>query len=372
MNGKKRKKSVKHVALFSVEQCRAIRRRLLSWYERHKRDLPWRRREGDGYAQMVAEFMLQQTQVSTVIDYYQRFLKRFPTVRALARANRDEVMALWSGLGYYSRARNLHAAAGRIVDEYRGVVPSEVEELMKLPGIGRYTAGAIASIAYDRPAPVLDGNVVRVFMRLMAIDDDPKSPALHKHLWAVAEALLPVRRCGDFNQGLMELGAMVCMPRSPNCPKCPLRGQCRAYQEDLTGRIPPVAKRTRVLPAAMVIAAVRHGEKLLFVQRPSSGLWASLWELPSEPVTEGEPLQSARQRLRQRLPAGCRLSTKVSFQLSRTLSHRKITFHVYQGRLPGNQTAGQVKGSRSKWINKTNIDHLGISRACEAILKELY
>jgi A/G-specific adenine glycosylase len=357
--------------VFSLPQRRLIRRLLLAWYGRRKRDLPWRRREKDAYAQLVAEFMLQQTQVAKVVDYYGRFLKRFPTVAALAAADRDEVLRIWAGLGYYSRARNLHAAARQIVEEHGGMVPASVDELMALPGIGRYTAGAIASVAYGVRAAVLDGNVVRVLLRLLGSRMDPSAPATRRHLWSVAESLLPRKHTGQFNQALMELGATVCTPRNPGCDECPLASCCRARAEGMTNRIPLPAKRTTVQSVVMVVAAVRQGGKLLFVRRPSSGLWAGLWELPSEAMAAGEEETIARGRLRQRLPGGTRLSTIVSGRVVRQLTHRTITFHIYEGTLSAAATNAGFDGQPSRWVGPDQRRSLGMSRACQAILRTL-
>jgi len=355
----------------SPENRRAIRRRLLTWYDRHKRDLPWRRRAGDGYAQLLAEFMLQQTQVVTVVDYYKRFLTRFPTIRSLASADIDDVLALWSGLGYYGRARHLHAAAGQVVERFGGTVPRDVDTLMSLPGIGRYTAGAIASITYDARAAVLDGNVSRVLLRLLAITADAKAPQVQEHLWSEAQSLLPQKRCGDFNQALMELGATVCSTRSPDCPTCPLRKCCRAFPEDLTDSIPRVRRRTRVLPMAMAVVALRRGERLLFVQRPDRGLWAGLWELPSEVVGAGEKPFNARHRIRKRLPKGCRVQTATIGQVTRLLSHRRMTFHVYTGKASSGARVRSFDGRPAKWVSPGRLDGMGLSRATEAIFKIL-
>src|SRR5512134_738690 len=204
----------------------AVRRALLAWYRRERRDLPWRRTR-DPWAIWVSETMLQQTRVETVIPYYERFMQRFPNVAALADADTDELMSHWAGLGYYSRARNLKAAASQVVREHGGRVPGDVEALRALPGVGRYTAGALASIAFDRPAPIVDGNVARVLARLLDLDLDVRSPAGQRRLWAEAEALANGPSPGDLNQALMELGALVCTPRTPRCADCPVRRRCR-------------------------------------------------------------------------------------------------------------------------------------------------
>lgn len=340
--------------------------RLLSWYDRNKRDLPWRRRLDDAYAQLVAEFMLQQTQVATVVAYYDRFLSRFPTATALATANLDEVLAAWSGLGYYRRARNLHAAAQRIVTEHGGQVPADVAELTRLPGIGRYTAGAIASVAFGGRVPILDGNVIRVLTRLLAIGEDPSGASVRRTLWRVAEELLPATRCGDFNQALMELGATVCTPQGPACERCPLGGPCQARAHKLTDVIPAMVQRPKVQPLTLVTAAIRCGDALLFVQRPRTGLWAGLWALPSEELADGESVSIALRRLRATLPAGTRLARCPISAVTRLLTHRRVTFQIYAGTctLPR-----QLPPKQGKWIHPHELAELGVSRALTAILK---
>ena len=206
-------------------RARAIHGSLLKWYDGARRDLPWRHSR-DPYAIWISETMLQQTRVETVIPYYERFLERFPDVYALASADTDDVFGQWAGLGYYSRARNLQAAAQQVVDGFAGRLPDEAEALRTLPGIGRYTAGAVASIAFDRPEPLVDGNVARVLARLLGIREDIKQSAVVQRLWEEATALVQGPRPGDFNQSLMELGATVCTPRSPQCEACPLRRRC--------------------------------------------------------------------------------------------------------------------------------------------------
>jgi len=346
-----------------------IRRRLLAWYDRHKRDLPWRRRPGDPYAQLVAEVMLQQTQAATVGPYYERFLIRFPTVDHLAAADLNEVLPLWAGLGYYARARNLHAAARRIVEVYGGTVPRTADQLLTLPGIGRYTAGAVASIVADQRVPVVDGNVARVLARLLALSGDLKKPALNDRLWTVAESLLPQRRCGDFNQALMELGATVCLPRGPTCQSCPIRVYCQAHRRNLTDRIPQVSRRARVASVGLVVAAIKNTDgSMLFIQRPLHGLWAGLWELPSEPGRDRETADRARRRLANRLDGWCTLDPSPIGQVTRLLTHRRMTFRIYLGRPVGRPQANRLGRQPVRWVTPDRADALGISRACTAVL----
>jgi A/G-specific adenine glycosylase len=370
-----------------------IRRRLLAWYAANRRDLPWRRRGSDAYAQMLAELMLQQTQVATVIGYYQRFLARFPTIGDLARADINDVLALWSGLGYYSRARHLHAAARMVVERHGGVVPSDVPTLMSMPGIGRYTAGAIASIAYGTRAAVLDGNVARVLTRLMAVRKDPKLPAVREALWEAAESLLPRTKCGEFNQALMELGATRCRSRIPACTECPLQRECRAHALGLTVRIPRAARRVKVKTVEHVVAAIRHDGRLLFSQRPPRGLWAGLWELPNEPLAPGESSAEGLRRLQTQLGSKCLIDgTAQVGTATRQLSHRRITFHLFEGRttrgtLSGDRCPARLSGKAAgsaqgairpvasipgfRWLSPEDLPLTGISRASLAILKLL-
>ena len=253
---------------------------LLTWFDRHRRDLPWRRTT-DPYRIWLSEVMLQQTRVETVLPYYNRFLERFPTVADLAGAELEEVLALWSGLGYYRRARQLHAAARQIASA-GGELPRTVEGLLELPGIGSYTAAAVASIAYQVPAPVLDGNVERVMSRWLARGDDPRSRGVKKAFLEAAAGLLDAQRPGDSNQALMELGATLCTPRRPKCLLCPLVSGCRAAAQGDPERY-PAAKPKREAEKHVWVAAVAEDERggvLLFRRPEGSAVLAGTWELP--------------------------------------------------------------------------------------------
>lgn len=287
-----------HPILSSPDQGRAFRTRLLTWYRKHRRDLPWREMNGrsvNPYHVLLSEAMLQQTQVATVVPYFHRFTEAFPTVQALARADEQAVLTLWQGLGYYRRARNLHAAAKAIVSDHGGEVPATVNELLKLPGIGAYTAGAIASIAHGTRAAVVDGNVERVFARLMLIEDPINAPGTKKAVWSLAERLVPKSNPGDYNQALMELGATICKPKLPKCFVCPVRAYCHGVQETNPERLPvKLAKKKPKEVTHVVIAASRKG-KYLFEQRPSDGLWSSMWQLPTWEDTGADLLGSLKQ-----------------------------------------------------------------------------
>ena len=255
-----------------------FRRDLVRWYARHKRDLPWRRTR-DPYRIWVSEIMLQQTRAAAVVPYYERFLERFPDVAALAASEESELLAAWSGLGYYSRARNLHAAAKRIQD--RGAFPGHYEAIRELPGIGDYTAAAISSIAFDLPHAVLDGNVLRVISRLTTESGDVRSSVTRKRMSEVAGELIGSRNPGEFNQALMELGATLCLPKDPKCLLCPVSDQCRARQQGTQREFPVKQRRERPREVEQRLLIVeRHGELLLWQRPADSRRMAGFWELP--------------------------------------------------------------------------------------------
>jgi len=256
-----------------------IRRKLGAWFAKHARDLPWRN-TADPYPIWISEIMLQQTTVGAVVDAYRRFLQTFPTVEALAAAHEEDVLRQWEGLGYYSRARNLHRAAKIVVDAHGGRFPREVAELVRLPGIGRYTAGAIASFAFDEPAPIVEANTLRLYSRLLGYAGDPRTAAGQRLLWEFAERVLPRKSPGRVNQALMELGALVCTPSAPQCADCPLCGECAAFAAGTQNDIPappPVTVPTHVTEAAVAIC---RRDAFLLRKRPVGERWAGLWDFP--------------------------------------------------------------------------------------------
>ena len=259
----------------------SVRRRLLVWYEREKRELPWRE-DRDPYRILVSEMMLVQTTVAAVVPHFERFLRLYPDFAALARAEEDEVVKAWEGLGYYRRARQLHAAAQTIVEKHGGRMPDDPDAVRALPGVGRYLAGAILSQAFDRPEPILEANSQRVLARLLAWRGEIAATATKKRLWEAAERLVPESRAGDFNQSLMELGALVCSPRSPRCLVCPLSARCEARKLGLQDELPRIAPRPAPLSVEEACAVVvREGRALLMVRRKSEGLWGGFWEFPT-------------------------------------------------------------------------------------------
>ncbi|MBX3129399.1 MAG: A/G-specific adenine glycosylase [Polyangiaceae bacterium] len=280
-----------------------LRRALLAWYDSQGRRLPWRE-TADPYAIWVSEAMLQQTQVATVIPYFERWMRRFPTAAALAEADEQEVLLAWAGLGYYSRARNLHAAARVLLERHGGALPSQVTALSALPGVGAYTAAAVASIAFGRPAAVVDGNVKRVLARLLALEGHPGQSSFEARVAAAASALLDRGRPGDFNQAVMELGATVCRPRSADCGSCPIRRDCAAFAQGAVDRFPAPRPRPKSEAVHMAAAVVRRGSRVLLVQLPHSApRWAGLWQFPSAEHPRGRAPARVAARIAGRLLA---------------------------------------------------------------------
>lgn len=328
-------------------RSRQFQRRLLAWYDRHRRDLPWRR-TADPYHVLVSEAMLQQTQVATVIPYYRRFLERFPTISELANAPEQDVLRLWQGLGYYSRARNLQGAAKKVVAEHGGMLPATVEALRELPGVGRYTAGAVASIAFGTRAPIIDGNVARVLCRVDKIETDPRERETLETLWRRAEEILPDERVGDFNSAMMELGATVCTPRSPQCLICPVRDHCEAFAAGVQERI-PAPRKTKPTPLhRRATFCIRRGEHWLIEQRPAKGRWAGMWQF----VT----IDAVNARAKKSSPAS--LVRNLQLQLSRPrmvgtvahgLTHRRYEFDVYACEWAGDEDAIDNAVAQRRW-----------------------
>jgi len=302
----------------------AERAALLAWYDAHKRTLPWRATR-DPYAIWVSEIMLQQTRVETVVPYYERFMRRFPSLTALARASEDEVLRHWSGLGYYRRARMLHAGVREVVERYGGEVPRDASSRRGLPGVGRYTAGAIGSIAFGAREAVVDGNVARVLARARAIDTPLGRAATERALWAEAEALVEGPRPGDLNQALMELGARVCTPRRPACGECPLAPTCEARARGLAEALPtPKPKRAKARIRLCAVVATCRGAVALTRSRGS--LFGGLFGLPT---TEGEERAGARRALEE-AQITARLAPAPSGRLEHVLSHRILAVEVWR------------------------------------------
>jgi len=319
---------------------RTLQSKLLRWYDREARDLPWRG-STDPYSVWVSEIMLQQTRVDTVVPYYERFLERFPTLRALAEADEDTVLSHWSGLGYYRRARLLHAGVREVVERYGGKVPEDAEARLALPGVGRYTAGAIGSIAFDRQEPVVDGNVTRVLARLKGIELPVGTTEMNKRLWLEAESLVPNERPGDFNQALMELGATVCTPKQPRCDACPLDADCAAFENDMVEQLPiPKARKapTHVDLVAVVATSGRGRSRRFWLTKETKPLFGGLWSVPTSDATPADVLA--------RLGLEARIRPEPTAVLDHTLSHRKLHITLYR--------ATGTKGTPSETLRPLN------------------
>jgi len=354
----------------SQTQYRLIRRRLLQWFDRQARDLPWRNTR-DPYAIWVSEIMLQQTRVETAKPYYLRFLKRLPMIEKLARARIDTVLKLWEGLGYYSRARNLHRAAREIVALHDGHLPAAQEELVTLPGIGPYTAGAIASIAFGKREPVVDGNVTRVLCRIFRIRANPKQADVHKQLWSLAEELLPRARVGDHNQALMELGSEICLPRNPRCDMCPLSRMCEAHRHGEETALPVKRPRKELPTVAVAVGVIYKDERILIDKRRPDGLLGGLWEFPGGKKEPGESLRDALYReVREEL--GICIEVKRSLMVvHHAYSHFRVRLHVFECTfLPGKPRCQSC--TAFKWVRPNELRRYAFPAANNRIIESLW
>jgi A/G-specific adenine glycosylase len=343
-----------------------IQEMLLQWYIENQRDLPWRR-HSNAYYTLVSEIMLQQTKVATVIPYFERFIKRFPTVYDLADASDDDVVKLWEGLGYYSRARNLHAAIKEVVATYDGVIPNEKEKISKLKGIGPYTTGAVLSIAYKQKVPAVDGNVMRVFSRLFDMEDDIAKPATRKKMEAIAEQIIPDQSPGDFNQALMELGATVCTPKSPECLFCPIRNFCKGYQAGREHILPIKTKAKAPKKASVIMFGVKWNNKLLVQKRPSSGLLANMWALPTENRMEEMPYISQIEEYCETNQYSAKISEDV-YRFEHIFSHRHWKIILISMELSENPV---YLPKRSIWVDEQSILEFAFPKVYQKALEQL-
>ncbi len=341
----------------------------MTWYGRHKRDLPWRRTR-DPYRIWLSEILLQQTRVEAVIPYYERFLIRFPDVTALANAPLDDVLKTWEGAGYYARARNLHRAAQVVANERGGKFPRTVEGLLELPGVGRYTAGAIASIAFGVNTPVVDGNVIRVLCRYFGIQEDPQTSATQAQLWKLADGLVPEGEARDFNQALMELGATICLPKNPRCLLCPVQTDCVARQEGLQNVL-PVKRAKKELPHKVIAAGIiwKRGT-ILIQQRLSEGLLGGLWEFPGGKVEPGESLEDCVAReVREEDGIEVRVGREL-IAVDHAYSHFSITLHAFECEF----LSGRVRlasAQKFKWVRPDDLDEYAFPAANRKIIEAL-
>jgi len=335
--------------------------KLLDWYDREKRDLPWRKSR-DPYAIWVSEIMLQQTRVETVLSYWRRWLLALPDIKSLAEADPQTVLKLWEGLGYYSRACNLQKAARQIMDEHEGVFPSDYAHILKLPGIGPYTAGAIASIAFHQPVPAVDGNVLRVFSRLFALPEIDKKP-VQKVIRDKAAAFIPTKRTGDYTQALMELGALVCLPGTPDCDKCPLPAACQAFQQGRQLDWPIRQEKSKIKKVRRCLAVIKNEDCILMRQRPDNGLLASLWEFPG---VDGGLKDDMAERFANEYGIHLKIG-KHLIDTKHVFTHLEWDMKVYWAEL---ECPGELDGLNDfLWASFQDLDKLAIPTAFQKIKK---
>jgi A/G-specific adenine glycosylase len=333
---------------------------LLEWYRANKRDLPWRQMQDDAYAVWVSEIMLQQTQVATVIPYFERWVERFPTVESLASAPLEDALKLWAGLGYYARARNLHKAAQVVMERYSGQIPSDPTLLSALPGIGRYTAGAIRSVSFNQPAPIVDTNVIRVLSRVFALDGDPKSGPVQTELWQLAEALIPEGQARDFNQAVMELGATICSPADPACERCPLLSACIAGNSPDPTAWPQIPAGRATVKVTHCSVILREGNRYLIILRPPHGLWGGLWEFPRRVCNAGEEVvECAARAAKEVVGVEPMIESRVG-TVKHGVTHHAITLYGFEGVIESDAPV-PLDCAEVRWVTLEELDNLPLS-----------
>jgi A/G-specific adenine glycosylase len=328
---------------------------LLNWYSLRARHLPWREQPSP-YAVWISEIMLQQTRVETVLPYFLSWMERFPDVETLANSSLQDVLSAWEGLGYYGRARNLHRAAQIIVDKYAGMLPADPGALRKLPGIGRYTAGAIASIAFGQDEPALDGNIRRVLARVFDVCQPARSPEGERILWELAAQHLPPGQAGAYNQALMDLGATLCTPRSPDCPNCPVVGSCQAYVLGIQEQRPVLTKRAEIPHHTVTAAVIWRGKEVLIAQRPLQGLLGGLWEFPGGKLLPGEDLVSCLQReICEELGVDIEVGETLGV-FRHAYTHFRVTLHAFTCSLKNGAEPRPVQVKDLQWVRPAQLD----------------
>lgn len=345
----------------------AYRDGLTAWYREHRRDLPWRR-EPTPWRVWVSEIMLQQTRVEAVIPYFLRFLERFPTPADLAGASEEEALEAWSGLGYYRRVRLLQAGARTVVEEYDGEFPWDFDEILALPGVGRYTAGAIASIALEQRAPIVDGNVIRVLTRVFGIEGDVSKAATSKRLWALARETVEAGQPSEVNQAQMELGALVCLPRNPKCDACPCATFCVARATGRIGDFPQLPPKKKPVDVERDVLLVRRGAKVLLRRRREDELLPGLWDVPGCFTGRGGDVSGDVEFARGQLPFAVEVDGLVGTH-RHGITHRRITLRVHAARARSRATRG-ADGAELRWVDPADALELALSSPARRILQK--
>lgn len=344
---------------------------LIEWFEQHKRPMPWRE-TNDPYKIWISEIMLQQTQVATVKDYYLRFIDKFPDVETLAQADLHLLMKIWEGLGYYSRARNLHQAAKVVVNDFNSRIPDNYHDLITLPGIGRYTAGAILSIAFGKRAPILDGNVIRVLTRVFHITDNVSQTSTQKVLWELAESILPEANMRYFNEALMELGATICKPKNPQCEICPIQQACQARPLEIQNDLPVKTPRKLVPHYNIAAGIIWKNDRFLITLRPPKGLLGNLWEFPGGKVKANETLIEALHREIYEEAGILIESEKLLTSIKHAYTHFKITLHAFSCKyLSGEVVLDPEIIQDYKWIKPAELNQYAFPGANRKVIQKI-
>ena len=343
---------------------------LLDWYQKNKRTMPWRE-TSDPYRIWISEIMLQQTRVDTVIPYYNRFMDAFPAIEKLAGADQQQVLKIWEGLGYYSRARNMHHAAKDVVDRLEGNFPTNYNELLKLKGIGPYTAAAISSIAFNEKQAVVDGNVIRVLSRYYGIEEDVRKTSVKKSIQQFADEIIPASEPGDFNQAVMELGATVCTPKNPECGSCPLSTQCAAYNSAQTETIPYKSPKKKVPHHQIGVGMITDpSHRMLIALRPDDVMLGGLWEFPGGKQKKNESIEKTVEReLKEELGVDVNVNNKF-MQLKHAYSHFKITLHAYWCTIESG-TPEPHSSNGLKWVSLSEINEYPFPKANKVLIEKL-
>ncbi len=348
---------------------KTLQKKLLKWYEEEKREMPWRNNL-DPYRILVSEFMLQQTQVKTVIPYFERWMQSFPTLKKLAQAQEAMILKHWEGLGYYSRARNLKKTAQIILQEHSGKVPDSMEEILKLPGVGRYTAGAILSIAFGKKVPVLDGNVKRVLSRLFLLKENGSNRKSEDLLWQTMQNLLPETNSGNFNQAFMELGATVCLPQNPLCLLCPLKNNCQAKKTGQQSQYPPRKQKAPSTKINVSAGVIFQRNKIFIQKRVVGGLMGGLWEFPGGKFKSDEtPEQCLHREIMEELKVSLHIDKKL-MTVKHSYTRFRVTLHVFQCRILSGRVS-PVECEEWKWVKAEELETYPFPAANVRIIKSL-
>jgi A/G-specific adenine glycosylase len=337
--------------------------KLIFWFVTNKRDLPWRKKHSP-YETWIAEVMLQQTQVKTVLPYFQRWMKRFPDTLSVAEASEEEILKHWEGLGYYSRAENIQKTARIVVQDFEGEFPKDHQTILKLPGIGPYTAGAIMSLAYNKEHPIVDGNVERVFSRVFNIRKPVKEKESQAFIWNMARKLIPKGKARDFNQALMELGALICLPRNPLCSQCPIHSFCESYRLGLVDQRPVPRQRKVITPLEVALGVLVNDGKVLIQKRPPSGLMANLWEFPGGKLKDGEtPKETLLREFAEELELKIHCSKKITV-IRHSYTSFRVTLHAFFCQLQDpNQTPVLHAAVDARWVKPGQLSQYAFPSA---------